>query len=460
MPSEPLNHNVKVALAYTSTVSVGVGMWGSTVLSAYLKGLTGTFARVGFAEGLQGIATLCFAFPAGLLSDRFGRDKVLRFASILGFLSCFVLLCSLSVNALSEEIQYGLIISGLVLWGAFVGSVSAPLEALYADSTSLENRAEMNQYKFSLLLLSASVGPFISILMFIFLGDQWTMDRLRTVFEAGLLFSGSAVFFLFAFDDKKSLVALVSEEETTESLEEPLLDSDVEEDQDLKALDRKNKSFCQESELDVDEETLKRKELAYKYVPVLMTSSDMIGGVASGMTIKFFPLFFKEETGLSPIAVSCVMLCATLSVSFGSYFARVTAGKIGRAKTLLVFQVPGTFLLFSMYAMSIGYDIKTPGQVPLWRNEFVIIPVYLVRTMLMNAVSPIKKAILMDHVKPQDRGFWNAFDSVFKFGWSGSAFLGGWLMDHFGYGYTFLATSFLQFIYAFGIGMALLKLLD
>lgn len=119
---------------------------------------------------------------------------------------------------------------------------------------------------------------------------------------------------------------------------------------------------------------------------------------------------------MSPIEVSFVLLSAYLMISLFSYFARLSAGHIGRVKTLLVFQLAGVSLLMSMYVMGIGYDIKAPGQVPLWRNKFVIVPVYLVRTALMNSVSPIERAILMEYVPSHQRGVWNAFESLTQFG--------------------------------------------
>src|SRR5690606_4195158 len=124
-----------------------------------------------------------------------------------------------------------------------------------------------------------------------------------------------------------------------------------------------------------------------------------------------------------------------------SYLARVSAQKIGTVNTILCFQIPGSLLLTSMYLMSYGYDLKVPGQVPMWRNKALIGSVYLIRTALMNAVGPLKRAILMDHVPSSERGYWSAFESLTRFGWSGSAVVGGMLMDKYGYGITFMATS-------------------
>ena len=44
------------------------------------------------------------------------------------------------------------------------------------------------------------------------------------------------------------------------------------------------------------------------------------------------------------------------------------------------------------------------------------------------------------------RGRWNSLDSLFVFGWSGSAFLGGYLIAAGGFSASFLITAFLQLV--------------
>ena len=56
------------------------------------------------------------------------------------------------------------------------------------------------------------------------------------------------------------------------------------------------------------------------------------------------------------------------------------------------------------------------GQVPLWRNKLVILPVYIVRSALMNSTRPLRRAVLMEHVPSEERGVWSAFESLTKFG--------------------------------------------
>jgi hypothetical protein len=79
-----------------------------------------------------------------------------------------------------------------------------------------------------------------------------------------------------------------------------------------------------------------------------------------------------------------------------------------------------------------------------WTKPHIICPVYIFRTALMNCCGALRKSILMDYVKKEHRGRWNSLDGITRFGWSGSAFLGGYLVDTQGYGYTFRITAMMQ----------------
>ena len=58
----------------------------------------------------------------------------------------------------------------------------------------------------------------------------------------------------------------------------------------------------------------------------------------------------------------------------------------------------------------------------------------------------LQESILMDFVPVERRGVWKSLDSVAAFGWCGSASLGGWLSDRYGYKCIFLLTALVQII--------------
>ena len=74
----------------------------------------------------------------------------------------------------------------------------------------------------------------------------------------------------------------------------------------------------------------------------------------------------------------------------------------------------------------------------------LIIVLYLLRTWLANCCSGLTRSILNDYVRKEERARWNAAESINRFGWSGSAALGGFLLHHYGWRLTFAGTASLQ----------------
>ena len=108
-----------------------------------------------------------------------------------------------------------------------------------------------------------------------------------------------------------------------------------------------------------------------------------------------------------------------------------------------------------MYFVSIGYDEKTGDAPPEWRNIAIIVPVYIVRTIVMNCNGGLRKSLLNDYVPKANRAKWNSFDSITRFGWSGSAFIGGLICDAYGYGPSFAVTATMQLAACFITSMLL-----
>lgn len=265
-----------------------------------------------------------------------------------------------------------------------------------------------------------------AILLFYVVGDTWTQVELRAVFTVGVALLLPSLIIVFLFNDSYALTnkdgtpdSNTAVSELNDAQTEKKMESGYSDEQILREL---VEPLLQEEEKQgagkqhTSESSSTFDTAAHYWIPRIVVGSDLLVGFASGMTVKFFPLFFKEESLMSPIEVSAVYVATFFLIALFSYFARTFAAKIGRARALLLIQTPGTFLLMSMYLMSVGHDIKEPGQVPLWRNKAVIIPVFLIRTALMNSVPPIKRSILMDYVPSKNRGVWSAFDSLTRFG--------------------------------------------
>ena len=60
------------------------------------------------------------------------------------------------------------------------------------------------------------------------------------------------------------------------------------------------------------------------------------------------------------------------------------------------------------------------------------------------ALNGVQEGILMDYVPKKQRAQWKSLESISSFGWCGSAALGGYLSDKYGYTTTFLIAIAMQ----------------
>ncbi|GIL76375.1 hypothetical protein Vretimale_5936 [Volvox reticuliferus] len=182
------------------------------------------------------------------------------------------------------------------------------------------------------------------------------------------------------------------------------------------------------------------------WIPGVLALTDCTMGLASGMTIKFFPIFFKDAVRLAPMYVNLMYCAIPLCLSAAAYLAQRESRLLGRVQTMVLNRGIGITLL---------YWIATHTN--RWHDQRLMVPIYIARTSIMNSIYPLQKSILMDFVPKERRAAWNSLESVTSFGWSGSAALGGWLIHKFGFQTTFLITATMQCI-GWGLSMMLLPI--
>jgi MFS family permease len=125
-------------------------------------------------------------------------------------------------------------------------------------------------------------------------------------------------------------------------------------------------------------------------------------------------------------------------VIMGMLCTKIASGplKVGRVQTTALYEVGGISLLLSMVYFKKYLNL----------HPFLLVPIYIMRTSLMNSTYPLQESILMDYVPKSSRARWKSLDSVASFGWCGSAAFGGWLADKYDYTHTFLCTAIFQIV--------------
>ncbi|KAG7341929.1 major facilitator superfamily transporter [Nitzschia inconspicua] len=459
-----INYNVFLNLLLAVMYGISNSIWNGTAYAAYLKKLGhGSNGPLGDIEAVSGLTSLLAALPMGYVADKIGRAKVIRAGGLAMLLTIVAQIGVLEWVGTDEDDnghpqnetynrKLALWMMGVIMafWGIGDGVVNGPCNALFADSTPEGQRTKYFNYLFVCYTAASACGPLVSIVLFQTLGDVWDLYHLRIVMYVGLGLEIFNSLLMTLFDDRKAL------DESTENDDD---DSDVSENESMATEgDNGECNNCPNlmtpdgnpqsgvviptpvpsQDLETSDATstgsLSKRQ---KWIPYIVFFQGLIFAVGSGMTIKFFPLFFKDEVGMTPSQVQIIYCIVPLVMAVSSTLCTHLAGTgFGRVQAMLLYSVGGVALLYLMVFFKSYLD----------HHPFLLVPIYVLRTSLMNGSYPVQESILMDFVPKQERARWKSLDSVASFGWCGSAAFGGWLADKYDYTATFLITAILQTI--------------
>lgn len=247
-------------------------------------------------------------------------------------------------------------------------------------------------------LLSNALGPFLQIaLLLILANNQWHTSVLRCIITMGCFLWPGVIKFTCSI-------------------------------QDLPALEKLAKGRSLSSNF--DEEALELRLAGIKirwWLAVTIEFASFVTAIGAGMTVKFFPLFFKVDYHFSPISLCILSALYPLCVSVMVQACQRIAKHLGRLQAACLFHAIGTLCLWAMVYC---------------RPLYLVLPLYILRGSIMNAKGPITRAIIMDLVSTDMRGRWNSIQSISSFTWAGSAALGGYIADSSGdYRFTFAVTA-------------------
>lgn len=426
------NINVKLVLIFTFMWMFARGLWESRQLPLFIYSLDGSSSTtVGYATSLVGIVQLITAVPAGMIADRSRRDILLRSAAVFA---------SMAISAMIFAVLYNCMISlyvAMVLWGLVYSLNDSPMEALFADSTATGKRATIFAVKHTLVQFGSSAAAIAAAILFGFVGNQWTLHILRIVIIVGLLIMVVPVLVMCFCSDDNSLDPTISE--SAQHLLSERRNEELAEQRAMTVVMRHRSSIPANPDrlhsrlmsLPITRlptfRTIKGPDHSVlHWTPYVVATTDLLTALGSGALVNFFPIFFTEEFSLEPVSLSLLFAFTPLMTGAASLVVQDIALKFGRAHVILVLHLFGALLLY-IFAIT--------------RALTASILLFIVMTAVMNSIKPLKRSILMDVVPSSRRGLWNAFESFAKFSWSGSAALGGLLIDLYGYRITFMIVS-------------------
>lgn len=442
------SRNVHFVLAYTFFSFSARSLWNQSVLSAFVYLLKSDDPKyVGYITGLTGMMQLLSSFPSGWLADKYRRDKMLKLGSIVGFLAAT---STLIASRMNDFTALGIALS---IWGIFWGICNTSVMALFADSIVDGDRSYYFMQRQILQICGNAFGPVVALYMFTRLGDEWTITACSSVISAGQFLAVPSLILLCFMNDDYCIQETPVDSYSNCEDNDYHYDSDLTESTSGHEQDTDEECTYEGPDIEipdgmpVQEDVVTKTTVssteskgcccipANRVIPSLVATSDVLGGLAAGMSIRYFPIFFLDNLKLSPAQVQIVFIASMTIVAVMGRIAQIAGTKFGRIETTIVCKCCGSLFLtimISAYKMSV--------------SPLIVCIFYLLRTALVNAPGALTRSVLMDHVPKQERGKWSALESVNMFSWSGSAAIGGILVGMKGIFFNFNFTACVQLI--------------
>ncbi|MEK4146681.1 MFS transporter [Robertmurraya sp. FSL W8-0741] len=381
------NQNIKLSILANVFAQIGFGIF-MVIYNFYIR-------ELGYAEQVNGqvisltsLATALILVPAGMISDRFGRKKVMLMGSILTGI-VFVLRGVFEAQTLLLILAF---ITGLTM--AFIQVSSIPW--LAENSKSFQRVHLFSIY--SAVMTGASVignlfGGIFTDVFSLFLSPL--MSIRVTLIIAGLFYFSSFI---------------------------PILKF------------QENRVVKKEKKLPLKEKIQQQRE-GFKII-LLFAIAQLIIGIGAGLVIPYLNLYFADRFMASNSIIGIIISLGQAATAVAMIIGPMMVKKFGEVKAVVILQLSSLpFLLLTAYTENL--TLAAIG--------------FLFRQALMNAGNPIQTSLMMSKVNDSVKGLANSINQmVFNLGWAvmGPVSTGIVIMygAYWGYAIVFTITASLYLI--------------
>ena len=345
--------------AFLSQISGG---FFGILYNLYIKtlGLPDTVA--GSYVSASSIAGALCLVPAGIISDRFGRKRVILIGGGLAGLT------SLLQAFMQSPL---LIVVGAFCAGMFGSVIWVSILPLLAENTRKEERLHLFSINFGVGLVAQVLGSFMAGTLSQALG------------KAGLS-PVASVRWTLVLGASLGLLALLPMLQITESPRRERV--------------RPDKQRLRQLLYNVRDQ---REQLV---LIAKFTVASAFIGFGAGLVIPYLNLYFAERFHMTKASIGFVIGLAQAVTALAMFIGPAVARRIGPVKAVVTFQLTSIpFLLVTAWASN-----------AVWASGAVI-----VRNALMNSGGPIQDSVMMALVSEKLRGFSvSAGQTVFTLGWA------------------------------------------
>ena len=390
------NRNIKLFMLANILIQIGMGVFG-VMYNLYIRELGYSESVNGSIISITSLATAIMLIPAGILSDRIGRKKIL----LMGTLLSSIMLFGRGIVSLEQPLLIFAFLTGIV-W-AFVQVTGVPF---LAENSKPTERMNLFSIHFAITTVANVIGNLLG--GFVADGFQLMFQFSEVESIRSSLLLGAAIFTF-------GLIPLFSlSSSKTDNLKRELVSKQAEEIEDLE-----DSSF--------------KKNLI---MIILFGLANLLIGTGSGLVIPYLNLYFANRFDASNSYVGLILALGSAMTAVAMLIGPLLVKKVGKVRALVIFQL-----------LSIPFLFLTA-----FTNSLLIASIgFLMRQALMNAGNPIQSAIAMDVVHNKYKGLANSVNQmVFNIGWATMGLPAAWLVttygSYWGYAYTFSITGCLYLI--------------
>ncbi|TMW72551.1 MFS transporter [Alteribacter natronophilus] len=353
------NRNIRLFLLASVLANIGMGVF-LIIYNYYIRELGFDDSVNGRVIAMQSMATALLLLPAGLLSDRFGRKKIILIGAVFAALSLFLR----SVLAVEE-----LLLATAFMTGMFMSFIQVSAIPLLAENSTEKERVHLFSLNFAMIMLANVIGNLLGGTMSDVLTHFGGLSPLWSIRIT--LLAGSAFFIA-------SLIPVLK------IREENKLTEQKDREKSLKKLFTTHRSSLK--------------------IILLFAGAQLIIGFGSGLVIPYLNLYFVDRFAVSHSMVGLILSAGQLMTAIALMIGPAVVKKYGEVMAVVILQLASIpFLLITAFTENIWFAVFG----------------FLFRQALMNAGNPIQMSLMMRSVNDNMKGLANSVgQAVFQLGWA------------------------------------------
>lgn len=352
------NRNIKLAIMANVFSQVGMGIF-MVIYNFYIRALGFNQEVNGQIISLTALATAIMLVPAGIMSDRLGRKRMMGFGIVASGIVLFL-------RGIVEP-QHFLLIAGFAtgITTAFLQVSTIPW---LAENSSPRQRIHLFSFHAALITVASVIGSVLGGV----LTDLFSLFSTEIISIRLTLIVGS-VFYLIAI-----IPVMKMSEKRPKRNKDPNVKVNV-------------RLFIKANKLGI-------KVIAFFAIAQLLI------GFGSGLVIPYLNLYFADRFEISNSMIGVIISLGQAATAVAMFLGPAVVRKVGEVRAVVFFQLSSLpFLLLTAFTQSL----------------FLAAIGFLFRQALMNAGNPIQSSLMMSKVDDSVKGVANSINQmVFQIGWA------------------------------------------